>query len=183
MTPDERQSDYYRFFLLPARAGAGVFLALSLCFFSCKEEQQVKTAPPAARAQPKPAARSVPRPGLNDLRALQARTEENKAGRAAIDKLLQVSFDPVSGCFFIVGTGVSNNALPRAAHRAARQKAALNTALRWALYLKAWHTGKHIAFGSPIEGHVAYHSVVSEQVRGDTLFLIVQVPVGSVELE
>ncbi|MBD3244040.1 MAG: hypothetical protein GF331_25835 [Chitinivibrionales bacterium] len=97
--------------------------------------------------------------------------------------LVQTALDSASGSFVVVGKGVVNPEMTDEAARAGRQRAAQSDAKRWSLYLKAWYGGDTRAFGDAIEGKVAYTQVLLERMQGDTLLQLVQVPLGSVEVE
>jgi hypothetical protein len=51
------------------------------------------------------------------------------------------------------------------------------------LYLKAWSEGNPIPFGEKISGEVTYSSVLRERLEADTLYQLIQVPVGSVVIK
>ena len=100
-----------------------------------------------------------------------------------IAPLLAASYDSVCGCFHVVGKGVVNPEHATETARAGQRRAAEKDAKRWSLYLKAWHTGDTRAFGETIEGEVSYSTPLRERVVGDTLFVLLQVPVGSVTVK
>jgi hypothetical protein len=103
--------------------------------------------------------------------------------QSLVPQLVSASFDSLSGSFLTVGKGVVNPEHPQAAQPSARQQAAAADAKRWSLYLKAWHTGDTRAFGETIEGQISYSRVLAEKLEGDTLYQLVQVPVGSVVIQ
>jgi hypothetical protein len=47
------------------------------------------------------------------------------------------------------------------------------------LYLKAWRDGSTIDFGKKISGEVSYSKILLERADGDTLYQLIQVPLGS----
>jgi hypothetical protein len=114
--------------------------------------------------------------------ALEDSLFSNPRNTAAMQALSVAAFDTVSGEFLVAGKGVANARLPRGGREAARKTAALRTAERWALYLKAWRTGRQISFGTPIGGQIAYSKLVRETVKDDTLLVLVLIPLGSVEV-
>ncbi len=97
-----------------------------------------------------------------------------------ISNLLRISFDSASGCFFAIGKGVQNNAMPEASWKHGRKMASTYDAKRWALYLKLWSQGQIVPFGKKISGDISYSKVILEKMENDTLFTLVSIPFGSI---
>jgi hypothetical protein len=98
-------------------------------------------------------------------------------------QLLVTAFDSTCGCFYTVGKGVPNPDFPQAVQRESAKRAAGVTAKRWTLYLKLWVEGGTRPFGQPIAGDVVYSTVVYEKQDGDTLYQMVETPLGSVVVQ
>jgi hypothetical protein len=92
----------------------------------------------------------------------------------------RATYDTASGSLYLAGKGVADPRADKATWESARQRAASIDAQRWALYAKAWHTGDKRAFGRKIRGDVSYTRACAEKLVGDTLYQMIQVPVGSV---
>jgi hypothetical protein len=105
------------------------------------------------------------------------------AGRDDPDRaeaLLMASFDTSSGCFLTVGSGVRNPAHPEGARKEGQRMAARRRAGYWAMYLKAWRKGRRLPFKHPLSGKIIYSKTLYEKERGDTLYLLMQTPHGSI---
>jgi hypothetical protein len=95
-------------------------------------------------------------------------------------ELLSTALDSAAGCFYTVGKGTIDTTFPEKA-RALRQKnMAKYASEKWALYCKAWLSGKKNACRTPITGKVLYGQDIRARSVDDTLFLMRKVPVGSV---
>jgi hypothetical protein len=172
-----------------------VFLFFLLVFSSCKLQpslpQGAKPAPSAVAEQTLPVSQEHPLDSAkcNFLLSLLIRLENdvyvNIPSRdiLSLSKLKQVSFDSASGCFLIAGKGAFNKSHPVAAWDRGRKMAASYDAKRWALYLKTWRDGSTIAFGNKISGEVSYSRILCERSDGDTLYQLIQVPIGSVTVK
>lgn len=97
--------------------------------------------------------------------------------------LIHVAFDTVSGCFNTVGKGVSNPAMPASAQVAARKTAASHDGRRWALLLKSWFIGNRLPLSTGFHGKIMYSKVLLEKTEGDTLYQLVQTPIGSIVVQ
>lgn len=117
------------------------------------------------------------------VRSLQDDIYASPKDTGWITPLLTASYDSACGCFYVVGKGVANPDQPPEAARPGQIRAAETDAKRWALYLKAWHTGDRRAFGADIAGEVSYTRSLLEKAEGDTLVVLLQVPVGSVTVQ
>lgn len=93
---------------------------------------------------------------------------------------LHHAFDTLKGGFHVAGTGLSpKNSI---GGNLLAKKAAEKTALRWALYAKSWHLNVDIAFGTPISGTISYHTPLVTIARNDTIYQLIFVPLGSIEI-
>ena len=169
-----------------------VFLFFLLAFSSCKLQpslpQAEKPAPVTSAGQAAP----VPHDALADstrcdsLLSLLIRLENNiyaslpSTNAVSLGELKKVSFDSSSGSFLAAGKGAFNKKLPEGAWDTGRKMAASADGKRWVLYLKAWRDGSTIDFGKKISGEVSYSSILCERSDGDTLYQLIQVPIGSV---
>lgn len=128
-----------------------------------------------------PAADSLRTDSLFDaLMKFETAVAANPDDGTQVQNLREKSLDTVAGCFRIVGTGMKNPDLPEDAQPAARKAAAKFSAEKWALYLKALDSGEKVTFGTPIQGRVLYTKVLRTKMAGDSLFVLVMVPTGSV---
>jgi len=167
-----------------------------LALLSCRIEQAVPGRAPtppatvpggtpttdtgAASVQPSPS----PTPSADSLyasvRPLQDSVYVHPKDSARRAVLLAAAFDSASGSFFVVGKGVANPTRHDQTGRQGQVRASESDAKRWALYLKAWHTGDTRLFGERIRGEVTYSTTLLERTEGDTLYQLLQIPVGSV---
>jgi hypothetical protein len=168
-----------------------VFLFFLLIFSSCKLQpslpQEAKTAPAASRHAPPASHGTLPDSAKFDsLLSLLIKLENNvyvnrpTSGTVSLMELKKVSFDSSSGCLLVAGKGTFNKSHPEAAWDKGRKMAASGDAKRWVLYLKAWQEGSALAFGNKISGVVSYSRILLERLDGDTLYQLIQVPLGSV---
>jgi|WetSurMetagenome_2_1015567.scaffolds.fasta_scaffold00008_42 hypothetical protein len=167
-------------------AAIAVFVACAVIAFSCREQPS-----PASGKQPSSAevslAASPSALSCDSLLAavlnLENRLRANYRDTKGTQELLRAAFDSVSGCFFTVGRGTFNHSHPGAAQETERTMAARLDAKRWALYLKSIALGRNAAsFGGNIAGEVTYSSTLCERTNGDTLALLLKIPLGSVAL-
>ncbi len=117
---------------------------------------------------------------MERLLQLQRELRTNGSNRVLAEKLKSLSFDTTSGCFLTVGKGTINPNHPASAQAAGRKLAAGYDGKRWAVYLKAWHTGNWVPFGDPVKGEVVYSKILHETLSRDTLYQLLLVPVGSI---
>lgn len=169
-----------------------VFLFFILVFSSCKLQpslpQETKTAPAASARQTLPASHEalLDSARCESLLSLLIKLENdvcvNSPSRAtaSLSELKKVSFDSAGGCFMVAGKGTFNKSHPEGTWDNGRKMAASGDAKRWVLYLKAWRDGSAIDFGKRISGEVSYSRILCERMAGDTLFQLIQVPMGSV---
>jgi hypothetical protein len=169
-----------------------VFLFFLLAFSSCKLQPslpQTEKSAVAVSGRQTPAA--VPQTQLDSARcdsllSLLIKLENDvyaglpSASADFLNELKKYSFDSSSGCFLTVGKGAFNKTFPEGAWDKGRKMAASYDGKRWALYLKAWQEGSAIVFGNKISGEVTYSRILLERAVGDTLYQLIQVPIGSV---
>ena len=120
---------------------------------------------------------------LEKVLFLQNKLRLNPDNDSIKHNLTSVTFDTVSGSFMVAGTGLHNKKLPQSAREAGAIMAAQQDAQRWALYLKTWYQGFTIHFGEQISGTITYSTILLQKRRNDTLFLLLQIPLGSISLQ
>lgn len=175
--------------LLPIRVFAvGAFLALGLG--SCREDNSTPKSGPspdtlsmAADTLSGGPLDADPDSLLALVLPLQDSVYRNPRQTELAGALVEASLDSASGSFVVVGKGVVNPQMTDEAALAGQQRAAQSDAKRWALYLMAWYGGDTRPFGDAIEGKIAYAKVLLERMKGDTLLQVVQVPIGSIEIQ
>ncbi len=96
--------------------------------------------------------------------------------------LMDAAIDSSAGLFYCVGKGIVNPDHPVAVQKQGMQKAAGYTGERWALYLKAWHTGQSISFGKEISGKIKNCTTLFEKQSNDTLYQLLKIPIESVTI-
>jgi hypothetical protein len=120
---------------------------------------------------------------LSLILSLQNAVAANPASAELTVKLKSAALDTPNGGFLTAGTGVFNPEFPEGAKEQGRIRSARYTGERWALYLKAWHTGTNLAFGNPVSGAITFSRELLSRESGDTLYQLLLVPVGSVVLD
>jgi hypothetical protein len=169
-----------------------VFLFFLLAFSSCKLQPSLpQTEKPATAASGRQIPAAAPETQLDSARcdsllSLLIRLENDvyaglpSTSESSLGELKKYSFDSSSGCFLTVGKGAYNKTFPEGTWDKGRKMAASYDGKRWALYLKAWREGSSVVFGNKISGEVTYSKILLERPDGDTLYLLIQVPIGSV---
>lgn len=102
------------------------------------------------------------------------------AGNKSFEQLYNVAFDTISGCFQIVGKGLANPSFPVEARISSRKNAAKLNAEYWAALLKYWNSTGRKSLTPKFEARILYSATLFEKEVGDTLFVLVQVPLGSI---
>lgn len=120
---------------------------------------------------------------LTVLGNLQDSIRSKPGDKAIVERYLQASYDTTSGIFRVVGKGVGNPRHPEAARAVGQKLAASYDGKRWSLFCKAWFTGSTIIFGTSIKGDIAYSNTLFAKSDGDTLYVLLEVPVGSIEVK
>jgi hypothetical protein len=167
-----------------------VLLSTFLFISSCKEQP---SPPPGAHQNPAgssepalPARSAVPSDSevcgslLPVLVGLENELRANSRSWETAHDLAKASFDTASGCFLAAGKGTFNRSHPQAAWEIGRKMAAEYDARQWALYLKARALGRDISFGERVSGEITYAATMCQQAAGDTLFVLLKVPTGSI---
>lgn len=120
---------------------------------------------------------------LDSIAELQEAVSDSTSDPKNLEKLRQYCLDSITDSYLVVGKGTPNPEHPPSAHAVGRRRAAVYSAERWALYHKAWSSGKAIQFGDDIFGKVMYSKVLTEKAGSETLSVLLQVPIGSVVLQ
>lgn len=169
-----------------------VFLFFLLAFSSCKLQpslpQETKTTLAASARQVAPVSHGVllDSARCESLLSLLIKLENDvftnlpSKATVSLSELKKASFDSSSGCFLVAGKGMFNKSHSEGTWDNGRKMAASGDAKRWALYLKAWRDGSTVDFGKRISGEVSYSRILLERTHGDTLYQLMQVPIGSV---
>jgi len=152
-------------------------LALISCYDQNPSDDRKKPAGQQGTAEAAPADYEML---LGRLLQIETTLRETPARAGLVPELLNASFDSVSGTFFAAGKGLVNPSFPAEAQHASGITAAQADARRWTLYMKSWHVGDKTLFGSPIHGDIMYSKTLLERQAGDTVFVLIQVPVGSI---
>jgi len=105
-----------------------------------------------------------------------ARTTDKKS----FEKLFSIAFDTISGCFQTVGKGLANPLFPVEARMSGRKNAAKLNGEYWAALLKCWNNSDRKSVTPKFEAQILYSTILYEKEVGDTLFVLVQVPLGSI---
>ena len=164
-----------------------VLLFLIVIFSGCKPEKKAAEArKPPERRETQPTEESL---SAGECRSLMSRLDSairrvnERDDMVSKKRLAAASWDSVAGSFICMGKGVVNPKLPPAAQSEAQKKAAQLTAERWALYLRKWRDGEYISPAQGISGEITYSRKLCGRSDGDTLFLLLQVPLGSIVVE
>jgi len=165
--------------LLFAAALAGVFAS------SCRIETETSTQTGTqARDTSVTASRPLSADSLlNVLLPLQNAVYLAPTDLSTRQALVAAAFDSASGSYYAVGKGVANPSAPKETARAGQIRAAQSDANRWVLYERAWSGGDARDFGAEIAGEITFSDVLLERSESDTLYVVVQVPYGSVAMK
>jgi hypothetical protein len=106
----------------------------------------------------------------------QARTGDSNS----LEQLYRIAFDTNSGCFQTVGKGLPNPSFPDEARMSSRKNAAKLNGEYWAALLKCWNNSDQKSVTPTFEAQILYSRIVYEKEIGDTLFALVEVPLGSI---
>lgn len=104
------------------------------------------------------------------------RSTESKS----LELLYAAAFDTISGCFQTVGKGLANPLFPDEAKISSRKNAAKLNGEYWAALLKYWKYSNQKYFTPKFEAQILYSTILYEKEICDTLFVLVQVPLGSI---
>lgn len=100
----------------------------------------------------------------------------------SIKKLVHHAFDTSTGCFYAVGKGIINLQFPAEAQNINRKSTAKLNGEQWALCLKAWNSKKTASRNKPPLGQIFYIKSLYEKNFEDTLFVLFEIPAGSIRL-
>jgi hypothetical protein len=160
-----------------------VLLAITLLFLSCKHDMPREWSRIA-----KTFSKNIQPPDSIELKRFDslmkivetlqqnARTTENNS----LEQLYAAAFDTISGCFQTVGKGLSNPSFPVEARMSSRKNAAKLNGEYWAALLKFWNNTDQKSVTPKFEARILYSTILYEKEIGDTLFVLVQVPLGSI---
>jgi hypothetical protein len=95
-------------------------------------------------------------------------------------RMLCIANDTTANCFYVIGKGAADTALPENARPASQKLTARFSAEKWALYCKSWAAGEKITCREPVAGKILFMKELLSRASGDTLFTLFMVPVGSV---
>jgi hypothetical protein len=120
---------------------------------------------------------------FNELLPLGNVILQNPSDTSHIRSLLHAAYDSISGVFYCVGKGTMNPNLPEAAQQQGIKRAAQNTGMRWAVYLKSWQDGNIVPLEKEISGKFsAGCTLLLEKSVGDTLYQLLSVSAGDVKV-
>ena len=161
-----------------------------LCLLSCwkKKEKQAQQeqveSSVSIKEKMKPEKRVIDYDSLfNELLPLEDLIIQNPSDTSHIRDLLDAAYDSVSSVFYCIGKGTMNPKLPEAAQQQAIKRAAQNTGMRWAVYLKSWQEGNMVPLENKISGKFsAGSSLLLEKSVGDTLYQLLSVSADDVKV-
>ena len=167
-----------------------IILLLALCIISCWKEKKKQTQQEEVESSVlikeamKPEKRVIDYDSLfNELLPLEDLITQNPSDTAHIRHLLDAAYDSVSGVFYCIGKGTTNPKMPEAAQQQAINRAAQNTGMRWAVYLKSWQGGNMIPLDNKISGKFSAGStLLLEKSVGDTLYQLLSVSADDVKV-
>jgi hypothetical protein len=100
----------------------------------------------------------------------------------SVKKLISQAYDTSTDCFYAVGKGTINPRFPQEAQYASRKLDAKLNGNNWAFCLKAWNSEKTASRNKPPTGKVFYSKSLYEKIIGDTLYVLFEIPAGSILL-
>ena len=167
-----------------------LILVITFCIISCWKEKEKKVqqeqveSSVSIKESMKPENRVVNYDSLfNKLLPLGNLVLQNPSDTAHIRPLLDAAYDSVSGVFYCIGKGTMNPKLPEAAQQQAIKRAAQNTGMRWAIYLKSWQKGNMVSLDRNLSGQFSAGStLLLEKNVGDTLFQLLSVSAEDINI-
>lgn len=165
-------------------------IIITLCIFSCWEEKEKKAQEKQGKSKVsiketmKAQNRVINYDSLfKKLLPLENHIMSNPSDTDNIKRLLGAAYDSIGGIFYCVGKGTVNPKLPAAAQQQAIKRAAKNTGMRWAIYLKSWQSGNIVPVDKEISGKFSTGStLLLEKSVGDTLYQLLSISAGDVKI-
>lgn len=160
-----------------------VLIVITLLFLSCKHDtprEWVRISKTFSKNTQPPD--SIERKRFDSL-LISIETFQQNARTTEINSLEQLykaAFDTNCGCFLTVGKGLANSSFPDEARMSSRKNAAKLNGEYWAALLKNWNSSDQKSVISTFEARILYSTILYEKEIGDTLFVLVQVPQGSI---
>lgn len=116
------------------------------------------------------------------ITTLEFLQNEVSVNSSSILVLLKQAFDTSTECFYSVGKGVVNREFPKEAYKASQISSAKASGQEWAIKLKSWYSGNKSAFAKKVDGEVLYSKPVFQKFTGDTLVMLLETPIGSIQI-
>lgn len=165
-------------------------ILITLCIFSCREKKEKKEQvvqqehTMSIKETMKAQNRVINYDSLfNELLPLENHIMSNPSDTENIKRLLGAAYDSIGGVFYCVGKGTANPKLPAAAQQQAIKRAAKNTGMRWAVYLKSWQNGNIVPLDKEISGKFSAGStLLLEKSVGDTLYQLLSISAEDVKV-
>ena len=165
-------------------------IIITLCIFSCREEKEKKSQEKQGKSKVsiketmKAQNRVINYDSLfKELLPLENHIMSNPSDTDNIKRLLGAAYDSIGGVFYCVGKGTVNPKLPAAAQQQAIKRAAKNTGMRWAIYLKSWQSGNIVPVDKEISGKFSTGStLLLEKSVGDTLYQLLSISAEDVKI-
>ncbi|MFW5960351.1 MAG: hypothetical protein ACOCSE_04460 [Chitinivibrionales bacterium] len=108
---------------------------------------------------------------------------ENPDNFDALSELFETAFIKKMCEYLVVGIGAADRKTPdNTIQRITQKKSANASANRWAMFLKTYHTGNNLAYGSPVPGRIMYSRTIKQRTSRDTLYILKSIPVSSIVL-
>jgi hypothetical protein len=104
----------------------------------------------------------------------------NPADLQKARQMLCIANDTTANCFYVIGKGLADTALPENARPASQKLSAKFSAEKWALCCKSWAAGEKTTCREPVSGKILFMKELLSRTSGDTLFTLYMVPAGSV---
>ncbi len=108
---------------------------------------------------------------------------ENPDDFDAVSELFETAFIKKRCEYLVVGIGVANRKTPdNTIQRITQKKSANASANKWAMFLKTYHTGNNLAYGSPVPGRIMYSRTIKQRTSRDTMYILKSIPISSIVL-
>ncbi|HMA66021.1 MAG TPA: hypothetical protein VKO63_12510 [Chitinispirillaceae bacterium] len=160
-----------------------VLLAITLLFLGCKHDmprEWAKISKTVSKNTQPPD--SIEHKRFDSLLTLIETLQQNARTTDinSFEQLYKAAFDTISGCFQTVGKGLANPSFPVEAGMSSRKNAAKLNGEYWAALLKYWNNSDQKSLTPKFKTQILYSTTLFEKEVGDTLFVLVQVPLGSI---